>query len=295
MPTAEIEADLVSLEQNALLRAELNFAARATALDFLEFHVLDRLGSLRQVAPAGLLLRQRAERLQQQLEAIDAALFQRLRAGVRAGQYRGEDFRALAEAYVGRVAIPAGASQVGYDLLDDFTNGLFPLPVLPQETAAREPEMVHYQKTPARIVFELTATAAFTKEDVFVDIGAGLGHVPLLVGLLSGVAARGVEIEPAYCEIAAGWAADLGLPQVAFRQADARYFDYAEGTVFFLYTPFGGGMLAEVLERLRAESQRRRIRLFTYGPCTRQVARQPWLRGVGPAQADADRLALFES
>jgi hypothetical protein len=128
-----------------------------------------------------------------------------------------------------------------------------------------------------------------------VDVGAGLGHVPLLVNLLGGVAARGIEIEPAYCEIAAGWAADLGLSQVLFIQGDARYANYSEGTVFFLYTPFSGYMLAEVLERLRVESQRRRIRLFTYGPCTLQVARQPWLRRVGSAVIDANRLAQFKS
>ena len=180
-------------------------------------------------------------------------------------------------------------------MLDLFTNGLFPLPVPPQETAARHPDMVHYQKTPARFIFALAERAAFAREDVFVDVGAGLGHVALLVHLLSGVPAQGIEIEPAYCALATGWATELGLPQVTFVEADARFADYARGTVFFLYTPFGGGMLAEVLERLRTEAHRRPIRLFTYGPCTLAVARQPWLRGPTAATIEPNRLAEFIS
>ncbi|MDO7847202.1 hypothetical protein Q5H92_12590 [Hymenobacter sp. M29] len=199
----------------------------------------------------------------------------------------------MAKTFVGRSA--DAKPQAGYDLLDVFTNGLFPLPVLPQETAAREPEMVHYQKTPARVIFELAESAALTRNDVLVDVGAGLGHVALLVHLLSGVPAQGIEIEPIYCALATGWAADLGLSQVNFVEADARYADYADGTVFFLYTPFGGRMLAAVLERLRAEARRRAIRLFTYGPCTLEVARQPWLHCADAAEIRADRLVEFKS
>jgi hypothetical protein len=82
---------------------------------------------------------------------------------------------------------------------------------------------------------------------------------------------------------------------VSFARADARYADYSEGTVFFLYTPFKGRLLAQVLERLRVEAQHRRITLFTYGPCTPQVARQPWLHSAGAEEPDADRLAQFRS
>ncbi|MBF9143877.1 class I SAM-dependent methyltransferase [Hymenobacter properus] len=300
MPAGEIAADLAKLEQDLTLREQLSFAARAEALDFLDLHVIERLANLDPALgiTADLrLLQQRAERLKQQLEAVDTALFQQLRAGIRSGNYRGPAFRALAEQYVGftNAGSQPPVLPVGYDLLDDFTNGLFPLRELPVETAAPEPEMVYYQKTPARVIFELAEKAMFGSEDVFVDVGAGLGHVPLLVNLLGGVQARGIEIEPAYVAIATGWAADLELSDVSFIQADARYADYSGGTVFFLYTPFKGRMLAEVLERLRVEAQRRCITLFTYGPCTLQVAREPWLQGVGTPEINADRLAQFHS
>ncbi|MDO7853377.1 hypothetical protein Q4S41_17350 [Hymenobacter sp. CA1UV-4] len=283
---------MADLEQNPALREELNFTGRAEALDTLDFHIIEQLASL-PPAPGSSALQRRAELLKQQLEAIDTGLFERLRAGIHAGQYRGAAFRAMVETYVSRP--PGARPQAGYDLLDVFTNGLFPLPVLPRETAAREPEMVHYQKTPARVIFELAKRAAFNHNDVFVDVGAGLGHVALLVHLLSGLPAQGIEIEPVYCALATGWATDLGLPQVTFMEADARYANYACGTVFFLYTPFRGHMLVQVLERLRTEARRRPIRLFTYGPCTLEVARQPWLHCADAAKIQADQLVEFKS
>ena len=36
-----------------------------------------------------------------------------------------------------------------------------------------------------------------------------------------------------------------------------RQGDYADGTAFFLYTPFEGRMLQDVLERLKGEAQKR--------------------------------------
>jgi hypothetical protein len=38
-----------------------------------------------------------------------------------------------------------------------------------------------------------------TQADVFFDLGSGLGQVPILVNLLSGAAAKGMEFEPVYC------------------------------------------------------------------------------------------------
>jgi len=295
----EIQADLEAIERNAALHEEVNFTSRVEALDYLEFHILDRIDGLLQTAtfPTGLLpLQQRAENVKRRLEAIDAALFQRLRADIRTGRCRGISLLALITSYVGRGASDEQAQQeVGYDTLDVFTNGLFPNLAFPSETQEREPEMVFYQKTPARIIFELVAKAQFTSEDVLYDLGSGLGHVPILVNLLSGAITSGVEVEPAYCAYASACAADLNLPGVSFIQADARTADYSDGTVFFLYTPFEGRMLQEVLERLRAEAQNRRIRLFTYGPCTLHLAQQDWLRCVDPTAIDLYKLAAFRS
>jgi SAM-dependent methyltransferase len=155
--------------------------------------------------------------------------------------------------------------------------------------------MVFYQPTPARIIFELVERAEFQKDGTFYDLGSGLGQVVILVNLLSGATAKGVEFDPAYCDYARRCAQELNLSKVDFVNADAREADYADGTAFFLYTPFEGKMLQEVLERLKGEAQRRRIQVYTYGPCTVQVSRQDWLKRVDQKAHHINELAVFRS
>jgi hypothetical protein len=54
-------------------------------------------------------------------------------------------------------------------------------------------------------------------------------------------------------------------------------------------------MLQQVLDRLQREAETRRIAVYTYGPCTWQVARQDWLESVGQAAHHVGRLAAFRS
>src|SRR5262249_31256908 len=145
-----------------------------------------------------ILLKQHAERVKRQLEDIDDVLFQRLRAGIRTGHCTGMALKSLIDAYVGRDSDGRRQQdEPGYDNLDLFVNGLLFIQPAPVETRVREPEMVYYQQTPARIIFELVEQAQLTGADVFYDLGSGLGHVPILVNLLSGAKAKGVEFEPA--------------------------------------------------------------------------------------------------
>jgi hypothetical protein len=97
------------------------------------------------------------------------------------------------------------------------------------------------------------------------------------VNLLTGVTAKGIEFEPAFCSYANDCAAGLNLTKVKFIYADARYADYSTGTVFFMYTPFEGKMLQDVLQKLSREAEKRMIKLFTYGPCTVEVGKRGWL------------------
>ena len=193
--------------------------------------------------------------------------FSALREQVRNGTCRGMAFREM----VGKhVAIDYDES--GYDELDVFVNELLFVQEMPMPTRELQPEMVEYYKTPARLVFELVEKAGVTAEDVFVDVGSGLGQVVMLVNLLTGARARGIEIEPAYGDYARDCVAELGLQDVDFVTADARNADLSDGSVFFLYTPFKGGILQTVLEQLR--SIPKPIRIITYGSCTEEVERQ---------------------
>jgi len=295
----EIQAELAAIEQDVALCEAINFNDRAEAIDAIEFGIIDRIEGLPQTTdqPEALIaLQQRAQRVKRQLEAVDAALFQRLRADIRTGSCTGAALKAVIDQYTGRHSSRSQQQDApDYDNLDLFINGLLRIQAVPVETQAREPEMVYYQKTPARIILELVEQAQLTREDRFYDLGSGMGHVPILVNLLSGALAAGVEFEPAYCDFARACAAELHLSRVEFINADARTADYSAGSVFFMYTPFTGSMLQAVLDRLRGAAQARTIRLFTYGPCTPHVARQAWLTCVDGHGGHLYKLGVFRS
>jgi SAM-dependent methyltransferase len=294
----EIQAELEAIERDDALYEEASFGSRLQALDAIEFAILERLEKMLAASsqPEALLsLQQRAETAKSRLEAVDDRLVQDLRAGIRSGALRGAELRRHLEAYAGSGRGKRRQDGGAYDSLDALIGGVLLAEAAPGEVVEREPEMVAYQPTPAHIIFELVERAGFRKRDIFYDVGSGLGQVVILAHLLSGVAAKGIEYDPAYCEYARRCAQALDLSGIEFVHADAREADYAGGTVFFLYTPFEGRMLQQVLERLRMEAKTRTIRVYTYGPCTFAVSHQDWLAPVGQMAHHVDRLAVFES
>jgi hypothetical protein len=295
MALAEIQAAFEALAAQPTLLDEANFATRAEALDELEVHVLDRLDGLPTVGESAELsfLRKQASALKAQLQAADERLFGRLREGIRKGRYTPESLRAQLVAYIGPAAASWPNAATSYDSLDVLTNGLFPEPPELVESVAHEPEMVYYQKTPARVILELAAK--ITPQDVFYDLGSGLGQVPLLVHLLSGATTTGVEIEPGYCQHAQVCADSLGLTRVHFLCADARTVGYAVGTVFYLFTPFTGSILQQVLEQLRQLAQQKPLRIFSYGPSTEALVQQQWLQRLDAGERHLYQLVEFRS
>jgi hypothetical protein len=299
MVLSEIEADIQEIENNAKLHEESSFAIRQEAIDFIEFHVIDRIDILLQNdnhSEQLILLKKRARKIKGRLEIIDFNLFQQIREGIRFGLYNGGRFRGLIEEYFGSNFINRIQQEAtDYDSLDAFTNGLFSILAVPAETKTMEPDMVYYQKTPARIIFELIEKANLQKDDVFYDLGSGLGQVTILVNLLGGIKAFGIEFEPAYCNAALASATNLNLLDVEFIVGDARFADYSHGTLFFMFTPFKGEMLEEVLEVLRRESTKRTIKIFTYGPCTNTVAQKNWLTSEDQNCDQVYKLHAFKS
>jgi len=296
MVLAEIQADIQAIEDDGAIYQETNFNRRANAIDFLDFHIIDRIEGLLQNPEQKeelTILQQRAEKVKDDLEKIDANLFKQLREKIRTGIYTGASFREMIGRYFEHDVSPA--DKIGYNNLDDFINGLLSDLTIPEATMEPEPEMVFYQKTPARIIFEMATLANLGQDDVFFDLGSGLGQVAILVNLISGATAKGIEYEPAYCNYANTCVSQLNLSNVEFINIDARLADYSQGTVFFLYTPFEGEILQTVLEILQKESLKRATRIFTYGPCSEIVAQQSWLSCVHGEPDDPYQLCEFRS
>ena len=183
-----------------------------------------------------------------------------------------------------------------YDPLDVLVNRLLGGGAgMPVPTVELTAEMVEFYKTPVRVVVELAERVSWGPDDVFFDLGSGLGQLVLLVNILTEVMAKGVEIEPVYCDFARGCALRLGLSDVEFIVGDARDVDLSSGTVFFLFTPFKGEVFLRVMDRLRLLALTREIRVIGYGPCSAEIARLGWLRREGDGKGGEYTLQIFSS
>lgn len=182
---------------------------------------------------------------------------------------------------------------LGYDALDELVTGVFQLEEPRAVSAYPDPEMVFYQPTPARHIFHLLRLAEPTASDTLIDLGAGLGHLPLLASICTPARCVGIEVEEAYVACARRCAETLNLERVWFVQEDARAADLSAGTIFYLYTPFRGTILAAVLSRLRREAETRPIRLATFGPCAEVVERESWLTAANPP--NPAQISLFSA
>jgi hypothetical protein len=305
---ARIRSAIEALERSDSGRDEHRFLERRDFADEVEV-VLDHIEQLVSRFPSGgtdgpraelEALLMRARRSRALVDGIDERWFARLREEIATGHLRGMAFRDLLSRYspaeeVGDPTRPSGSpagcekpnrvadtdhedsTLVGYDALDDLVNGLLLPGPLPAEPFALAPGMVGYQQTPVRVILRLVDRARFVASDVFFDFGSGSGRVSMLVNLLAGVAASGIEIDPALARHANERAIDLDLRGVRFTAGDARAADLSGATVFFLYAPFRGTVLTSVLERLRARAGTGKIRVFAWGPGVFRLRAEHWL------------------
>jgi len=261
-------------ENEPSLREPMRLRGRLDVLDRLELHAEN-------CSDTQLLAR--AEQLRAELEEINRHLYAMLRQDIREGRHAFAPWiDALEDA-------PAGDH---YDYRDDLVSGVLALEE-PDEVAPLPPEMVFYQPTPARHIFELIRRAALSEHDVVMDLGSGLGIVPMLIAMTTAARAVGIEREAAYVDAAQRCADKLAVTRASFECRDAREADFSAATLFYLYTPFTGEVMRSVLEAIRREATRRPLRIATFGPCTKVVATQSWLRADGPYGTEG--LVLFRA
>jgi histone methylation protein DOT1 len=165
----------------------------------------------------------------------------------------------------------------GYDHADALVAGVFDFASVDDTGAAPGADMVFYQPTPARHVLSMIDKLRLQSGDTLVDLGSGLGHVPMLVNILTGASTIGIELQAPLAEQARAMARSLRLHGVSLLHGDAREAELSAGDVFYLYTPFKGAVMDAVLARLADEATRRPLRIATFGPCTWRVNQEPWL------------------
>lgn len=234
------------------------------------------------------LLSRQARALRGELEGVHCDFCAVIRDAIRHG--RGAETMA---ALAGSCDVHEAPDGEGYDALDELIAEVLAPDTPLAEVGALLPDMVFYQPTPARHLLALLRRLDLRERDVLIDLGSGLGHLPLLAAILSPARCVGVELEPAYVASARRSAEMLALHRVRFVADDARTADLSAGTVFYLYSPFSGAMLADVLAILTRHARTRPLRIATLGPCTRDVAAMPWLRTDDAIRCDVP--VLFHS
>jgi Histone methylation protein DOT1 len=279
---AQLENDISLFKPNRLRE-------RSDALDRLDAHLAgvaeEEMGFERE-------LFRRATTIRERLDAVNVSLYDTIRYQIQRGLLPHELL-----AWMNRSSSQAGtiasANAMAYDFLDELISGVFQFEEPEGVQPPGDPEQFFYQPTPARHIFDLIELTALAPDDVFIDLGSGLGHVAMMVSICTRSRSIGIELEAAYVERAQQCARRLNLSRVTFIQQDARVADISGGTVFYLYTPFVGSILSTVLNNLRCEAANRQIRVCCYGPCTPLVAEESWLAPI--AQSGGSSTTVFRS
>jgi hypothetical protein len=281
MPIENTLASLIErLEQDRSLNEPQLLRQRVEALDDLDACLPDW-------QPIGTALHHRARAIYAELESVNCRLYEAIRQDIQRGAGGGKLLEWMPD-WNGAASLK---NCRGYDYLDELISGVLQFEEPSAEVVQLESEMVSYQPTPARHIFDLIGRTGLTERDFLIDLGSGLGHVTLMASICTSASCTGIELELSYVDCARKSARSLNLNNVRFVQGDARAADLSAGTVFYLYTPFIGTILQNVLNLLRQEAVKREIRICTFGPCTQVVAEQQWLSVIGALKTN--RIAIF--
>ncbi len=196
------------------------------------------------------------------------------------------------------IDVPRGAALIAWianhppsdrDAACERLLGIGETPRVTSTDAAPERELVGYYPSGVAPIVRAVVNVPIGADDVFVDLGSGLGKAAILVHLLCDARVLGIERVPEFVALAERSVARLALSHVTFSCVDARVASVDEGTVFYLYLPFTGAVLAEVMSRLHVVATRRAIVVVTLGLDLDEFA---WLT---PRPSDSFWLATYDS
>jgi predicted RNA methylase len=110
-----------------------------------------------------------------------------------------------------------------------------------------------YQPTTYRFLRKIIRKIPFEKSDVFIDLGCGKGRVVVFVAQNRCIKkAIGIEIVPELVSIARKNVESIPLPTpTEIIQDDVAKADLSQGTIYFLYDPFGQETIRIILDKIR--------------------------------------------
>lgn len=199
-----------------------------------------------------------------------------------------EGARALGHAPLAGRELEQLLRAIRYQDRDVFADELLGFHAPPPDVRDLPRGAVPYLPCGVEEILAMVREAPVLPHDQFVDLGSGAGRVVMLAHLLSGARSSGIEIQQPLVDLAETRRAELGLGDVSFVHANVAEMDL-DGSIFFLYAPFNGDMLARALRRLEDVARRRPIIVCTVGL---ELSHQAWLR---PRPATCVSLNLYDS
>ena len=175
----------------------------------------------------------------------------------------------------------------------------------PGNGSAADPDwQVHYAPTPYSEIFRLLRMVELGDDDVFLDLGSGMGRTTFAASWMGAKRAIGVDIVP---ELYNKSNANLrrsrlfGRP-IEFVCVDAANYRNPDVTVLFMYHPFGEATLRQVLHNFEVEGRSGSLpplRIIYRNPMYDSVLRTaPWLRFLGrvpPARLWPSTMARYQT
>jgi predicted RNA methylase len=142
------------------------------------------------------------------------------------------------------------------------------------------PDSVYYATMDYSAISKVLQRLELQPFDVFVDIGCGKGRVLCCVALAHLRKAIGIDVSPELSAIARKNAQRLRgrHTPIAIYTGMAQDFDYSEGTVFFLFNPFGARTLDACLAKIHSDVANRPVRIAYATPTHNAVFdKHDWL------------------
>jgi SAM-dependent methyltransferase len=203
--------------------------------DAPSFDALERLGTSadirdRAFAASTLSLRRYAEDRDRA-----AALYERIRETAR--DQHAEVRQRIREGALDKQAFLAQLRETSIETRDHLVEEILDVAYPPLEEAPLRRDAVHYCPSGLAEILVAVESANLGPDKTFVDLGSGLGKVALLVALLTGARAYGLEIDPTLVAHARSAARSLGLDNVRFIEGDTLVAPLPRADVYYMYIP----------------------------------------------------------
>lgn len=123
-----------------------------------------------------------------------------------------------------------------------------------------------YQPTPLEGMVLVIKSLKLSKKDVFYDLGSGRGIFTNLVGLTTKCQVRGIEFSKKRATDSRKLSKLFGVDNVRTINANVLDVDFSDGTVFYMFNPFGHILTNDVADKIRETASDKAKIVTFFGP-----------------------------